>query len=277
MTLKSFLVSALLLGSAATSHAAEPQKSPTAPTPETSTPAQVMVVGLFHFSNAGTDIFNVRVDDVLKPKRQVELKRITDALVAFQPTHVMVEWPAPRTDERYSSYLAGTLEPSHNEVVQLGFRLAQRMKLDRVRGIDVSGDFPFEPVKAFADAHGQGARLDAAMQRAGASVQALNEQLEKGSIGSTLRYMNDPRRIAHNHSLYIDLLRFGEGDAQPGAALASAWYARNLDICARLLQSLPPGSKAVVFYGEGHAHLLRQCVIEASGVELVEANGYLVD
>jgi hypothetical protein len=71
------------------------------------------------------------------------------------------------------------------------------------------------------------------------------------------------------------MLRYGDGDTQPGARLVSAWYARNLAICARLLQNLPAGGRAVVFYGEGHAYLLRQCVIEAPGVELVEANDFL--
>ena len=34
-------------------------------------------------------------------------------------------------------------------------------------------------------------------------------------------------------------------------------------------------SRPVVFFGEGHVYLLRQCVIEAPGVDLVEANDYL--
>jgi len=39
--------------------------------------------------------------------------------------------------------------------------------------------------------------------------------------------------------------------------------------------AMPGRSRAVVFYGEGHAYLLRQCIIEAPGVDLVEANDYL--
>lgn len=71
--------------------------------------------------------------------------------------------------------------------------------------------------------------------------------------------------------------RFGQGDEQPGVALNAAWGERNLAICARLLQSLPPGARAVVFYGAGHAYLLRRCIAEAPGVRLVEANDYLPD
>lgn len=238
-------------------------------------PTKVMIVGTFHLDNPGRDVFNVQVDDVLAKTRQAELADIAKSLARFEPTEVMVEWPGAVTDEQYASFRADKLPPSRNEVVQLGFRLAALRDLERVRGIDVPGEFPFDPVKAYAGSHGMTPRLDAALAGAGKEVQNLSERVRKGSLGSVLRYMNSPTRALENHGFYMDMLRFGEGDTQPGARLVSAWYARNIAICARLLQSLPEGSRAVVFYGEGHAYLLRQCVIEAPGVELVEANDYL--
>jgi hypothetical protein len=238
-------------------------------------PTQVMIVGTFHLDNPGRDVFNVQVDDVLAKGRQAELADIATALARFKPTEVMVEWPAATADESYARFRADKLPPSRNEVVQLGFRLAALRKLQRVRGIDVQGDFPFDAVKAYASSHGMAPRLDAALAGAGKEVQTLSERVRKGSLGSVLRYMNSPSRALDNHGFYVDMLRYGEGDTQPGARLVGAWYARNLAICARLLQSLPTGGRAVVFFGEGHAYLLRQCVIEAPGVDLVEANDYL--
>ena len=238
-------------------------------------PAKVMIVGTFHLDNPGRDVFNVQVDDVLSERRQAELAGIATALARFAPTEVMVEWPEALTDERYASFRADTLPPSRNEVVQLGFRLAALRELERVRGIDVEGDFPFEPVKAYASSHGLAPRLEAALAGAGQEVQELSRRVRKGSLGSVLRYMNAPSRALENHAFYVDMLRYGEGDMQPGARLVGAWYARNLAICARLLQTLPAGGRAVVFFGEGHAYLLRQCVIEAPGVDLVEANDFL--
>ena len=238
-------------------------------------PTQVMIVGTFHLDNPGRDVFNVQVDDVLAAKRQEELAAIATSLARFAPTEVMVEWPEAMTDERYASYRAGTLEPSRNEVVQLGFRLAALRKLERVHGIDVEGDFPFQPVKDYASSHGMSPRLEAALAGAGKEVQALSGRVRNGSLGSVLRYMNSPSRALGNHAFYVDMLRYGDGDTQPGARLVGAWYSRNLAICARLLQALPVGGRAVVFFGEGHAYLLRQCILEAPGVDLVEANDYL--
>ena len=57
--------------------------------------------------------------------------------------------------------------------------------------------------------------------------------------------------------------------------LIAQWYRRNFLICANLVQRLKPGDRAVVFYGSGHAFLLRQCMSEMPGYKLVEANDYL--
>lgn len=238
-------------------------------------PAKVMIVGTFHLSNPGKDIFNVQVDDVLLPKRQAELADIAKALARFEPTTVMVEWEQSHTDDQYASFRAGKLPPSRNEVVQLGFRLAALRDLERVHGIDVGGEFPFDAVKEYAARHGMSPRLDAALAGAGKEVQALSQRVREGSLASVLRYMNTPARALEQHGFYVDLLRYGTGDTQPGPRLVAAWYERNLAICARLLQALPAGGRAVVFYGDGHAHLLRQCVVEAPGVELVEAIDFL--
>ncbi len=64
---------------------------------------------------------------------------MTDGLSRFKPTLVVVEWPKALVEERYQKYLDQTLEPSRNEVVQLGFRLGRLAKA-RVLGIDVDGE-----------------------------------------------------------------------------------------------------------------------------------------
>src|SRR5688500_15894971 len=94
-------------------------------------PARVMIVGTYHFSNPGHDQHNVVSDDVLEPARQKELEAIGAALARFAPTRVAVEWPKDVVDERYAKFRAGTLAPSRNEVVQLGFRVAERAQLER--------------------------------------------------------------------------------------------------------------------------------------------------
>lgn len=236
---------------------------------------QVMIVGTFHMSNPGRDLANVHADDMLSPQRQGEIAAVTEALARFKPNYVGVEWDAPLTDARYAAYRAHTLAPSHNEVVQLGFRLADAMALEHVHGLDIETDFPFEAVQAYAKAHDQDAVLDGLMQQAGQAVNVLNEELAHGSVGDVLRFMNDRREIAASQNFYRETLRIGGGNDQPGAALLTAWFGRNAQICAHLIQSVKPGGRAVVFYGAGHAFYLRQCVSEMPGFKLVEADDYL--
>lgn len=241
----------------------------------TPTETQVMIVGMFHMSNPGRDQHDVQVPDVLAPSYQAQIQAISDALARFRPTQIDVEWPAYLTRERYSLYLAGKLPPSHNEVVQLGFRLARQRGLDTVHGIDVDGDFPYDPVQKYAAAHGEQAFLDAAQATVEKEVQAETDMLKTDGISPVLRRLNDAEQIRDGHAFYRQMLRIGGGEKQPGADLLTAWYRRNFLICANILQLAKPGDHVVVFFGSGHAFLLRQCVSETPGLKLVEAKEYL--
>lgn len=238
-------------------------------------PPRVLIVGTYHLSNPGQDLNNVQAVDVTTPERQAELQAISDALARFEPTVVAIEWPTDIADARYRQYRDGSLAPTSSEAVQLGFRLARQRGLEHVHGIDVPGEFPFQAVQEWAVANGKAEELGAAMQQAQATTLKITGLQDSHSIGGVLREINTPGSLEQGHGMYMQLLRYGAGDEQPGVALNAAWEQRNLVICARLLQSLQPGDRAVVFYGYGHAYLLNRCVRDSPGVELVEANDYL--
>jgi len=239
-------------------------------------PVQVMIVGTFHMSNPGRDIHNMAVDDMLSREHQAQIQRAIDGIAKFKPTMVDVEWPEDTARERYDGFLKGTLAPSRNEVIQLGFRLAKQSGLSAVHGVDVDGDFPYEAVQTYAAAHGGTALLD----EQGAIVEAFLKQQQgilsgKNGVAATLRFLNDPKGMANGNSFYRTTLKIGGGKDQPGADLLTAWYRRNFLICANIVQLTKPGDRVVVFYGSGHAFLLRQCIAEMPGFELVEPNNYL--
>ena len=120
--------------------------------------------------------------------------------------------------------MAAHLPPSRDESAQLGFRLAKTAGAKGVYGIDVDGEFPFDPVKAYADAHGTSALLDeqgAAVDRSLAREGAL---LAQKGVSAALRYLNDPARLRWDNAFYRTTLRIGGGQDQPGADLLAAWY-----------------------------------------------------
>ncbi len=262
VAMKNLLALLPLLALSTTARAADPA------------PVQVVVLGTFHMSNPGKDLHNQHVDDMLSAPRQEQIAALVEALARFAPTRVVVEWPAQTVAERYPKYLAGTLAPSRNEVVQLGFRLGKLAKAS-VEGIDVEGDFPYGPVEEWAKAHGRKGELDEVGAVVERQLAAMQKALDEGGVAGELRFLNEPAGISGGHAFYRSMLRYGAGNDQPGAALVAAWYRRNLELCARIAQSARPGDRIVVLYGAGHLPLLRQCVEEMPGWKLVEANKLL--
>lgn len=238
-------------------------------------PVQVLVLGTFHMSNPGRDLHNQKVGDMLRPRRQAEVEAVTRALLRFAPTRVAVEGTKRAVAERYPRYLDGTLPPSSDEVIQLGFRLGKEAKAV-VEGINVEGDFPFEQVAAWAEAHGRKSEIDEMGASVEREMQKQAQALAQHGVGGELRLLNEPATIDGMHgAFYRRILRYGAGEEQPGVNLLTAWYRRNFQLCANLAQTVKPGDRVAVLYGAGHAFLLRQCVQEMPGWKLVEPAGYL--
>ena len=242
-------------------------------------PVEVMILGTYHFANPGLDMHNAEIDDVLAPQRQKEVVAVVDALARFKPTRMAVESRADDKPDRaldsYTEYLAGKYSQNRNEIYQIGDRLASQMKHEQVFGIDADGEFPFEGLQAFAEANGRAAELQAAIDEIGVRTRQFEERATSASVGALLREMNEPAHIREDHAWYMRTLSYGAGKDQPGARLVGSWTARNIEICARLVQLAKPGDRIVVLYGAGHSQLLRQCVQDMPGWKLVEPNEYL--
>lgn len=229
---------------------------------------EVMLVGTYHMANPGQDLFNVEADDVLTPKRQREIDEVVDRLAAFRPTRVVVEamWGDTTAPSRYHAYRAGDHQLSRNEREQIGFRLAARMVLPTVHGIDVRGEFPFGPVRELALSDSTLTPHLEGLQRFGeAAVSAIGEWLSKGTIGETLHRLNTPGTIDRSHEGYLRyFLPVVKGDDDAGATLLAEWYERNIRTFANLHRmDLEPHDRIVVVYGAGHVPILRQLTADS--------------
>ena len=246
---------------------------------------KVMVLGTYHFSNPGLDIVNTKADDVLTPRRQTELDRLVEQLSAFHPTAIAVE--STRRDEglfdtAYREFAPADLTTDRNETVQIGYRLASRLGLDRVYAVDeYEGEidfFPFDRVQALAERTGQEDRiatLIAEVQTEAAEIEAA--QVDE-SISQLLARYNTPGTIRTQHdNFYYGLMNMSEGDDHAGAVLNYGWYARNALIFSNLARVARPGDRIIVLYGAGHAYWLRHFAEETPGYALEEALPHLTD
>lgn len=240
-------------------------------------PAQVMVLGTWHFENPGLDVVKVEVADVLEPAPQAELEAIADALSRFRPTVVVVEAPrstGPRLDSLYRAYRAGTHTLPRNEVQQLGFRLAARMGLDGVVPADEPGDFPFGAVMEYAAANDPA--MVAWITETTAEISAETSRRHRElSLAEHLRAKNDPAELRSGHAKYVRVASVGAGDGFAGAELLADWYERNIRIFSNIQRVAAPGERVLVIFGAGHAPILRELIDYDPALRLVEPNDWL--
>ncbi len=242
-------------------------------------PVQVMVLGTYHFGNPGLDIHNAKVDDVMAPRRQRDITQLLNGLARFRPTRVAVEMRADDATAHavpaYREFLSGDKPASRTEIDQIGFRLAQQLGHSELYGIDVDGEFPFEALQQYAQKTGRAAELQSLVESVRRRVKAIEARQRRASIGQLLREMNSRAAIQADNGFYTRMLAWGDGAEQPGAKLVASWTARNLGICARLVQLAQPGDRVLVVYGAGHTFALRDCVQHMPGWRLVEPGPYL--
>lgn len=253
-------------------------QEPTVPAgPRAAAPAEVLILGTYHFANPGLDVVKNEVADVLTADRQAEIAAVVEALARFRPTRVAVEGEpedAAVLDERYRAYLAGERELSRNEIEQLGFRLAARFEHPRVWPIDHSGRFPYQELMTYAEEHDPGfvAWFQEEIVRI---TEEMNRQQREETIGDILRLLNHPDQLARGHGLYMRQSEVGAGDTFVGARLVSDWYERNIHIFANLQRLAEPGDRILLIIGAGHAPILRELVAADPRLELVDPLEYL--
>lgn len=263
---------ALLLGACAT--AGRGASSPELPTgfPTRCEPdaVQVMLLGTYHFAAPGNDAVRQRIDDVLTARRQAELDELATRLAKWDPDQIAVEWPFTFRDStvaRFARFSAGTLTPTRNEVVQIGFRLARRLRHDTVHPIDAEWPIWNDSLDALALRRPDLAKArDSILAAQQAMADAASAHAMSMRIVDQLRDANSEAAFQGGNSLSMfgSFLPAGEGENYGGPQLLAQWYARNFRIAHHLTRVLRPGTKRVlVIVGAGHVPPLRNILHES--------------
>jgi hypothetical protein len=232
-------------------------------------------------SNPGMDMFNLKSDDVLAPKRQEEIQSIVDHLALWGPTKVVVEAPFgdSATIARYEAYLHDERSLSSNEREQIGFRLAKQLGHKTIYPVDVQFNLNDDALGEVISTDPQ--KYEAHMQELEAIGKAAMAQMSKwlseGTIGAMLYKMNDPDLTRLSHALYFRIfLPIINGSNYAGADLVSDWYHRNLRIFSNLHQiSDSPDDRIFILYGQGHIPLLQQFAEDSPYFRVENVQEYL--
>ena len=240
---------------------------PLASPAETAAPAEVLLLGVFHFTNPGRDVVQSEVTDVLTPENQAYLEALTDRIAARAPTAVLLEYDRAQDEAvnaRYQQYLAGEYELGVNEIFQLGFRIARKAGLERVHSFDEREvHWAAAPMmERLEQMPERKARLDASIEAVGEEITAMHRELP---LNEVLRGLNSAELDRWNRSMYIATNDIGAAEGFEGAAASASWWHRNFRMYGLLQTHARPGARVVAIAGQGHTAILRRFLADDPG------------
>jgi hypothetical protein len=232
---------------------------------------EILVLGTYHMNNPGHDIFNMKADDVLSPKRQQEIEQVVEVLKKFHPTKIAIEASvgSESSPHHYEDYVAGKYALTRNEDEQIGFRLAKELGLKTIYPVDEDGDFPYGRVVNYAKANGTADKLDAMQATMGDRIKAEDDFLHSHTVLEMLELMNADERVTKDIAYYFNFVPYGDPNDYAGPDLLAMWYQRNIRIYRNIVALADsPNEKILVIYGAGHLGWLQQDANNDANVKL---------
>ena len=253
----------------------------------------IMILGSGHLANPGKDTFNVRMDDVLAPKRQDEIKLLVSQLKEFRPTKIALQ-ADKRFDSEvnadYQKYLEDVYQLKRWEHDQVGFRLAKQMGHPEVYCVDFCPEHdPFFPedldpnlldIDKYAAENNQEHLLpkledfdipEGKIHQEEDGRIWIDPKKYESIIDMYIRY-NRPEGRRADHQSYLRISKVGIGNQYPGANwVGNHWYPRNLKVFVNLTRITESAEdRILVIIGAGLVYLLQQ-FIEDSGEYIIES------
>lgn len=248
--------------------------------PEPSQTKTIAILGVFHFGET-SDLASIKVDSILGETRQAEIKQLIQKLSAYNPTKVLLEYPAGRDDTinaRYTRFLKGEFKPGKNEIYQLGFRLAALQGHQKVYGIDYRMELPFEPLMQYCSENGKEQEINQFIGRIKAYTEKESRLLEDLTLGEYFQRMNSEKADIASTEVYLkDLLAFGTEEQPVGVNFSAAWYKRNMAILKNIAGLTEAGDRVLVIIGTSHRAIIKDYIRGRSDLEYVEIGAYLND
>ena len=221
---------------------------------------EVMVLGTFHFNK-----------DVLNAESQESIHSLVEALTSYQPTKIFVEWELDlfeKTNERYREFLQDSLslDDLHNEVFQLGFRLAKQLNHDSIYLFDDQtpyigslgafrtdeDPFSFDLFIEYANQNDSGF-FDRYLPILTENFNYNKAILDTLSISDQITVLNAPKKQEINaQRMHLLEMRIGIQKNWSGPDWLGRWYRRNVRMAANVLKLSDDGDRVLLIVGDNH-------------------------
>ncbi len=234
---------------------------------------EILVLGTYHMANPGRDVYNMKADDFLAPKRQQEIAQLVEVLKKFHPSKIAIESEvgSERATHEYADYVAGKYTLTANEIDQIAYRLAKELGHKTIYPVDEEGDFPWEHVVNFSKANDMADKFAKVGDEMGKLVKEQDEYLHSHTILEMYEYLNSDALSAKGVAFYYGLVPFGDPGDYAGPDLLAAWYQRNIRIYHNIVKIIDsPNDRILVIFGSGHLGWLQQNAANDATVKLVK-------
>jgi hypothetical protein len=250
---------------------------------------RVLLLGTFHMDHLWSYESDTENDDMLVADRQAELRDLTDHLEDWNPDRIAVERPygeVEAVNDSYEKYRSGEYaydceerfpspDPTRNdsrsecrsEVVQVGFRLTDRLGHDRVVPVD---EHPEEhDTDPFDDRTVDSTRKTlVTVTDPETDADEENERFASLSLAEYFEYMNENELRDDPDVMFDRAIRAtGEhiGDEFVGTPVGLAyWYDRNLRVVHHLWRTMDASDDRILLLaGLGRIRMLRHLLDQA--------------
>jgi Family of unknown function (DUF5694) len=253
---------------------------------------EILLIGTFHFNNPGLDISQTDKFNVLSESAQKELQTMAEKIKRFAPDKIFVEWDfnnALKLDSLYDLYVNDKYHDfvaknfpknafyKENEIFQLGFRAARLSGNNKVYGIDIKTEFPFDRVLLSVEKAKQTELKENIFKRTKQFEQRDNENRKKYSLTQLIVESNKQSNRNFDLGSYITLFNAaGENADFTGPDLVASWYRRNL-LMYSFVQKLTEKSddKIVILLGASHIALFKHFIDLDENYKVVELKDIL--
>ncbi len=233
-------------------------------------PAEVLLVGSFHFAYYGLDSHVTKEEDqinVLSPERQKEMKELLDYISEFKPNKIVVEGGrnSGYIIRRYEEYISDPSSHRANEIDQIAFPLMKKFGLDTLYGCNswsLAGDM---------SKHKDSLVFNAFMDSIWRDEISFNDPMDsmyfvyydkddalakEYTLLEYFKWMNNDKNIDRGFGAYL-VGGFKSGEYEGSDALAIHWYNRNLRIFRNIQNITEEGDRIMVLFGAGHLTILK--------------------
>ena len=242
---------------------------------------QVLLIGTSHwklFDQKGGDYAKFNEIDILSVRYQKQVEEISNQIAAFNPDKIFVEKNVDgqiKIDSLYELYQTTNWgDTLRDETYQLGFRTANKLKLDKVYCVaNYHYEFPMDSVKTTALKNSQNhfvKEFDETISEMTNDYKKLLQQ--EPELIEVILHWNTEFENKRNIGWYVNSInKIGNNNDFTGSWLAANMYRNNLNILSLIQKRVERKDKKImVLMGSAHTAMLKDLIRYIPDWETVE-------